>query len=161
MDVLVTGGGGFIGSHLVALLVKRGERCACWSGPAPPSVTCRWTKSKWCAPTSATATPSRRRCAAARSSITWRPTRTCGTHRRGQFTQVNYRGTVHVLDAALEAGAARVLHTSTESILTRAAAGRPHPRGPGRLDDAIGPYCRSKLLAERHAFRLARAGRRS
>jgi dihydroflavonol-4-reductase len=81
------------------------------------------------------------------------------THRRGHFHQVNYLGTVHVLDAALAAGARRVLHTSTESILTRprqnAAIGADQRV---RLADALGPYCRSKLLAERHAFRLARAG---
>ena len=39
---------------------------------------------------------------------------------RAEFDAVNHRGTVHVLDAALEAGAERILHTSTESILTRA-----------------------------------------
>ena len=40
---------------------------------------------------------------------------------------MNFQGTVNVLDAALAAGAERVLHTSTESILTK--AGR---RGPDR-----------------------------
>src|SRR5207249_1679033 len=38
---------------------------------------------------------------------------------RGSFLQVNYQGTVNLLEEALQAGARRVLHTSTESILTR------------------------------------------
>jgi dihydroflavonol-4-reductase len=81
------------------------------------------------------------------------------THRRGHFTQVNYHGTVHVLDAALAAGARRILHTSTESILTRAhQTGAIREDQQVRLEDALGPYCRSKLLAERYAFQLARSG---
>ncbi len=37
-----------------------------------------------------------------------------------EFHQVNFQGTVNVLDAAVAAGVDRVLHTSTESILTKA-----------------------------------------
>ncbi len=51
------------------------------------------------------------------------------------------------------------MYTSTESILTRdrqstAIAEDQHVTAR----DVIGPYCRSKYLAERHAFRLARSG---
>jgi dihydroflavonol-4-reductase len=78
---------------------------------------------------------------------------------RGLFGQVNYRGAVHVLEAALAAGARRALHTSTESILTRARQDGPITEEQAvSWDDVIGPYCRSKFLAERHALRLARAG---
>ena len=44
---------------------------------------------------------------------------------RGLFRQVNYLGAVHVLETALDAGARRVLHTSTESILTRSRQDAP------------------------------------
>jgi len=47
------------------------------------------------------------------------------TQQRGSFRQVNYHGTVNVLDAALAAGAKRILHTSTESILTCARQNGP------------------------------------
>src|SRR5205807_2876525 len=55
--------------------------------------------------------------------------------------------------------ARRVLYTSTESILTRARQAGPIG-GDQHVtpDDVVGPYCRSKFLAERHAFRLARRG---
>ena len=70
-------------------------------------------------------------------------------------------GTVNVLDAALAAGASRMLHTSTESILTKAQASGPIDENIEiSLSDAVGPYCRSKLLAEQYAFLLARQGRR-
>ena len=78
---------------------------------------------------------------------------------RREFEAVNYRGTVHVLDAALAAGAERVVHTSTESILTKAQVSGPIDENIEiSLSDAVGPYCRSKLLAEQYAFSLARAG---
>jgi len=73
---------------------------------------------------------------------------------------VNYHGAVHVLEAALQAGARRVLHTSTESILTRLRQDAPIREDqvvpPGEV---LGPYCRSKYLAERHAFRPGAARR--
>ena len=91
--------------------------------------------------------------------IIWRRIPTSGHVDRREFEAVNHQGTVNVLEAALAAGAERVLHTSTESILTRAGA-------TGVIDehvqisesDAVGPYCLSKLRAEDAAMRLARAG---
>jgi dihydroflavonol-4-reductase len=81
------------------------------------------------------------------------------TYPRGLFRQVNYLGAVNVLEAALEAGAKRVLHTSTESILTRAKQTEAISEDQTiTIHDVIGPYCRSKYLAEQHAFRLARSG---
>jgi dihydroflavonol-4-reductase len=66
---------------------------------------------------------------------------------------------VNVLDAALASGATRVLHTSTESILTRANVSGPIDENIEiTLRDAVGPYCRSKLLAEQYALSLARQG---
>jgi dihydroflavonol-4-reductase len=41
---------------------------------------------------------------------------------RNEFEAVNHIGTVNVLGAAIEAGAERILHTSTESILTKEGA---------------------------------------
>jgi len=71
---------------------------------------------------------------------------------RGRFSQVNYRGSVNVLDAAVRAGCERVVHVSSATIWPRAGA-RICP-----WSDAIGPYSRSKLRAEQHALRLAARG---
>ena len=79
---------------------------------------------------------------------------------RGEFDAVNHMGAVNVLDAALDAGVSRVLHTSTESILTRKADSGPIDENVEiSLRDAVGPYCRSKLLAEKYALSLAQLGR--
>src|SRR6185437_2597906 len=78
---------------------------------------------------------------------------------RGQFRHINYLGAVNVIEAALTAGVRRVLHTSTESILTRARQIEAITEGQQiHYEDVIGPYCRSKYLAERHALRRGRAG---
>lgn len=75
------------------------------------------------------------------------------------FEQVNHQGTRHVLEAARSAGARRIVHVSTESIL---AAARGHDviteRTRTSLSDMIGPYCRSKWLAEQAAQEAVEAG---
>jgi dihydroflavonol-4-reductase len=78
---------------------------------------------------------------------------------RNEFESVNYQGTIHVLDAALAAGAERILHTSTESILTKASSDGPIDENVKVSEaDTVGAYCRSKLLAEQYAFFLASEG---
>jgi dihydroflavonol-4-reductase len=156
--VLVTGGAGFIGSHLVARLVAQGDRVRVLDLPHAPHGHL---------PREIDFFPSDIR---DRRAIE-RAVRGCcevyhlaanpnlWTAPRGAFRQVNYLGTVNVIDAALAAGARRILHASTESILTRARQFVPITEEQVvTLDDVIGPYCRSKLLAEQHAFRRAREG---
>jgi dihydroflavonol-4-reductase len=159
MRILVTGGAGFIGSHLVRLLVERDARVRVLERPNAyvqhlPSDRIELIRGDI------------RDEQAVRQAV-----RGCtevyhlaaNPHlwalRRGEFHQVNYRGTINVLDAALAAGARRILHTSTESILTCARQTAPIAEEQHvTLADAIGPYCRSKLRAERYAFALARRG---
>ncbi len=159
MDVLVTGGAGFIGSHLVACLVEAGAAVRVLERPGArvdhlplDAIDLVFADIR-----DRAAVARAVRCCPLVYHLAANPN--LWTHRRGHFTQVNYQGTVHVLEAALEAGARRILHTSTESILTRAhQTGAIRADQDVRLDDALGPYCRSKLLAERYAFRLARSG---
>jgi dihydroflavonol-4-reductase len=155
---LVTGGAGFVGSHLVRILVGCGDRVRVLDRPG---VTVNHL------PIGIEFVPADiRDRAAVRSAV-----RGCRlvyhlaanpqlwTRRRGRFRQVNYVGTINVLDEALAAGAERVLHCSTESILTRSQQTGPIAEDQDvPLADVIGPYCRSKFFAERYAFRLARAG---
>lgn len=75
-----------------------------------------------------------------------------------EIHDTNVRGTTHVLDACLEAGVERVVHTSTVGTVGLSAAPGPcdeaTPLAPGQIH---GHYKRSKLDAERVA--LAYAGR--
>jgi dihydroflavonol-4-reductase len=156
---LVTGGAGFIGSHLVARLLAEGEAVRVLERPG-----------------AAVAHLPLERIEIVRADIRDRgrvhaAVRGCRhvyhlaanpnlwVRDRQEFDAVNHQGTVHVLEAALEAGAERVLHTSTESILaSRSFAGGAVEHLRPRESDVVGPYCLSKLRAERAAFRLADLG---
>jgi dihydroflavonol-4-reductase len=157
--VLVTGGAGFIGSHLVELLVSRGEQVRVLERPGAAVDHLPLDRVELVRVDVRDRAGVRRAVdgcdevyhLAANPNLWARP--------RGLFRQVNYQGAVNVLDSALEAGARRVLHTSTESILTRARQAGPIREDQDvPPDDVLGPYCRSKYLAERHAFTLARRG---
>jgi dihydroflavonol-4-reductase len=155
---LVTGGAGFVGDHLVRRLVERGDRVRVLDRPGanlahlPPGIEFVPADIRDRAAVRAAVRGCRFVYHLAANPQLW-------TRRRGHFRQVNYLGAVNVLDEAHTAGAERLLHCSTESILTRARQSGPIAEDqdvpPG---DVIGPYCRSKFLAERYAFRLAREG---
>ena len=155
---IVTGGAGFVGSHLVSLLTSRGERVRVIERPGaavdhlPPTADVTFADVR----DESVVRAALRDCGAvyhlAANPQLW-------TRRRSDFHAVNYLGAVHVLRSALEAGAPRILHTSTESILTRARQAGPIAEDQEvPAHDVIGPYCRSKFRAERFAFHLARSG---
>jgi dihydroflavonol-4-reductase len=156
---VVTGGAGFIGSHLVENLLKRGERVRVVERPGadvahlPPSVEVVRADIRDAEAVRASMTGARRVYHLAANPNLW-------VRDRREFDAVNHRGAIHVLDAALDAGAERVLHTSTESILTRKhAVGLIDEEVEIALRDAVGPYCRSKLQAENAARERAAAGK--
>lgn len=78
---------------------------------------------------------------------------------RREFDAVNHIGALTVIRIALESGASKVLHTSTESILTS-----PDFRGGSvenlrfRERDMLGPYCLSKFRSEEAVFRMMEEG---
>ncbi len=155
---VVTGGAGFIGSHLVGLLVGRGERVVVLERPGadvghlPAGVEVVRADIR-------DREATRRAVEGARFVYHLAANPNLWARDRGEFEAVNHRGTVHVLDAALAGGAERVVHVSTESILTRARSTGPIAEDVEiALSDAVGPYCRSKLRAENHAMDLARGG---
>jgi len=157
--ILVTGGAGFIGSHLVRLLVSQGqsvrvlERPGAAVGHLPSErIDVVFADIRERRAVRAALRGCRHVYHLAANPNLW-------AQRRGHFRQVNHLGTVHVLEEAVAAGAERIVHTSTESILTRTRQTAPIAEDQRVTPrDVIGPYCRSKFLAERHARRLAADG---
>lgn len=155
---IVTGGAGFIGSHLVDRLVADGESVRVVERPGakvahlPENVEIVFADIRDRSAVDRAVAGGRWVYHLAANPNLW-------VRDRREFDEVNHRGTVHVLDAARSAGVERALHCSTESILTRA-------RSTGEIGedvevteaDAVGPYCLSKLRAERYAMALAREG---
>ena len=155
--VLVTGGCGYIGQHLVSALVARGRQPRVLDLRAPtralPEV--QYVEGSVLDP------------GAVDRALTgvdqvyhlaglpgmWLPT-------KSDFHAVNCYGTEVVVAAARRRGIARFLHCSTESILFRASAS-DESGAEGALstaDEMPGPYTRSKMLAERHAMQAAASG---
>jgi dihydroflavonol-4-reductase len=155
--ILVTGGTGFIGLHLVSALVARGRRVRVLDLQAParalPGV--EYIEGSVLDPD---------RVDHALEGVDevyhlaglpgmWMP-------EKGDFYAVNCRGTEVMLAAGRKRGIARFLHCSTESILFRGSSSEGAVADDALLpaDDAPGPYTRSKLLAERLAMQAAASG---
>jgi hopanoid-associated sugar epimerase len=156
---LVTGGAGFIGSQLVRLLVNRGESVRVLERASAKVDHLPLARIELIRADIRDRSAVRKAVQDCTHVYHLAADPQLWARRRSHFRQVNYFGAVNVLEEALAAGAERVLHTSTESILTRAQQTAPIAEDQHiTIHDVIGPYCRSKFLAERHAFRLARAG---
>lgn len=155
--VLVTGGSGFIGKHLVSALVARGRevrvldvRAPLRADPRVQSVTGSVLDSA-CVQEALDGVDEVYHLAGLPGM--WIP-------RKQDFHTVNYLGTETVVAAARRRGVSRFLHCSTESILF---PGTPSSSNsveelPLSADDMPGPYTRSKLLADQHAMQAAASG---
>jgi dihydroflavonol-4-reductase len=155
--VLVTGGSGFIGQHLVATLVASGRqtRVLDLRPPGRAVANAQYIKGS---------VLDRALVDQALDGVDevyhlaglpgmW-------VARKDDFHSVNCRGTEVVISAARKRSIARFLHCSTESILFRSS-----PTGAPDVEDTLltaddmpGPYTRSKLLAERLAMEAAASG---
>lgn len=158
MTDLVTGGGGFIGHHLVELLLKRGETVRVLDlepglgadRSLPPQVEVVVGSVTDDHAVREAMGGVRRVFHLAGNPNLW-------ARRKDVFERVNHHGTRLLLAEAARQGVARFVHTSSGAILFR----RPK-RGNGgdrpTLSDMPGPYCRSKFLAEQEALAAARRG---
>jgi dihydroflavonol-4-reductase len=154
--VLVTGGSGFIGQHLVSALVARNQsvRVLDLLPPAHILPDVEYIEGSVLDPDlvdEALRDVSEVYHLAALPGM-WLPS-------KAAFHAVNYRGTEIVITAARKRGVARFLHCSTESILFRAPSSRSvSTQDLLPLDDMPGLYTRSKMLAEQFAMQAAASG---
>lgn len=153
---LVTGGGGFIGAHLVNQLQEQGETVRVLELPdVPVPSSVEVVRGSVCdASTVRHALKDVQRLYhLAGNPNLWAVD-------KNDFQRVNYEGTCIVFSEAAKKDLEVVVYTSTESILTgKALIDAPVGSDVQRvLDQMPGPYCRSKFLAEQAAFQAARDG---
>jgi dihydroflavonol-4-reductase len=155
--VLVTGGSGFIGQHLVSALVARNRQVRVLDLLAPahllPDV--QYIEGSVLDPDlvdEALRDVGEVYHLAALPGM-WLP-------KKDDFHNVNYHGTEVVITAARKRGVARFLHCSTESILFGASSSQDATCQQDLLppDEMPGLYTRSKLLAEQLAMQAASSG---
>jgi dihydroflavonol-4-reductase len=153
--VVVTGGSGFIGRHLVTALAARGDhvRVLDLAGGRAPGI--EYGSGSIDDRAAVDAALEGADCIYHLAGIPhfWRP-------EKADFDRVNRRGTEVVLAAAAARRIPRVVHCSTESILLpRRRSGAPvDERATPVLADMPGPYTRSKFLAEQAALAAVRDG---
>jgi dihydroflavonol-4-reductase len=76
-----------------------------------------------------------------------------------QMYRANVDGTRAILDAARKIGVRRVVYTSSVATMGFTSNGHPaNEASPVLLDNMIGPYKRSKFMAEQVAIEAARSG---
>lgn len=156
---LVTGGAGFIGSHLVQQLLNASEPVRVLEHPSAPVSHLPIERIELV------------RADIRDAGAMLNATRGC-THvyhlaadpnlwrrNRREFDEINHVGTLNVMRAALDNGVDRALYVSTESILTsdQSTCGAVE-FARFREEDMIGPYCLSKFHAEQAVFQLAEVG---
>ena len=156
--VLVTGGSGFIGSHLVEDLVARGDSVRVLDVAIPeaalPGVDyMRGSVSDPAACESAISGVERVYHLAGIAHL-WRKD-------KGDFDTANRQGTETLLRVAEAKSVDRFVHCSTESILLpkkRNGVAAIDESAAPTLEDMPGPYTRSKYLGERAALLAAKRG---
>ena len=155
--VLVTGGSGFIGQHLVSELLARGRQVRVLD-VRPPTRTLSAVEYLEGSVLDAGLVHE----AATGVDEVYHLAGLPGMWKaeRAEFHAVNFIGTRNVLTAAQRCGALRFLHCSTESILFHASP----PGDVAAEEDSLsvdkmpGPYTRSKMLADELALQAAAAG---
>ncbi|MEK6301896.1 MAG: hopanoid-associated sugar epimerase [Acidobacteriota bacterium] len=159
MKALVTGGTGFIGSHLIRELLQRGERVRCLVRP-----TSRLDNLK--------GLPIEPVCGDLRDLETLRLAAKgcdvvyhCAADYRlwckdpSEMYASNVEGTRNVLQAAFDEGVQRIVYTSTVGCLGLNANGTPaNEDAPVTIGDMIGHYKRSKFLAEEEVTAWVKKG---
>ena len=157
--ILVTGGAGFIGSHLVSRLVDRQASVRVLELPAADVSHLPLDRIEVVRGDIRSREDVKQAVRGCEHVYHLAANPNLWTRHRADFDAVNHQGTVNVLRESLDAGAARILHVSTESILTsRTFRGGAVESHRPRREDMVGPYCRSKLDAEIAAFQLADGG---
>jgi dihydroflavonol-4-reductase len=149
MKTLVTGGTGFVGSHLVRVLLERDEQVRCLVRPTSRLDNLKDLKVEFTH--GDLRDPDSLRLAAKGCSVVYHCAADYRLWRKdpNEMYLSNVEGSNNVMRAAFDEGVERVVYTSTVGCLGLNEDRTPaNENTPVTLEDMIGHYKRSKFLAE-------------
>jgi dihydroflavonol-4-reductase len=159
VKTLVTGGTGFVGSHLVRVLLERGEQVRCLIRKTSRLDNLMDLPIEFV--TGDLRNPNSLKEAAKGCDVVYH----CAADYRlwskdpQEMYASNVEGTRNVMQAALDEGVRRVVYTSTVGCLGLNHDGTPaNEDTPVTIDDMVGHYKRSKFLAEEEVRSFANRG---
>lgn len=158
ITALVTGGNGFVGSHVVRALRARGDRVRVLARPGADLRALAGVQYDLVSGDlrqAALLEDAVKGCAevyhVAADYRLWVPD-------PAPMYATNVEGTRNLLAAARRHGVGRLVHTSTVGALGVPVGGIGNENSPVSLENMIGPYKRSKFMAEQLALAAARDG---
>ncbi len=169
MNVLVTGGAGFIGSHLVTALAARGDRVVILDSfdtfydPKLKRETASRLKAELVEGDLANeADVAKAFAAAGQGAVVVHLAARAGVRpsiaQPALYSRVNVEGTTHMLEAARKSGAKRFVFASSSSVY--GARSNPPFSEEDRIDRPVSPYAATKIAGEMlcatfaHLYRL-------
>ena len=156
---LVTGGTGFIGAHVVRALLSRGREVRCLVRPASRRANLEGLAVEIVEGDVTDAESVRRAVRGCSTVFHVAADYRLDAPDPAALFAANVSGTENVIRASADAGAQRIVHTSSVGALGLRADGKPSdedtPVDPGTL---VGAYKKSKHEAERVARDLAKSG---
>jgi nucleoside-diphosphate-sugar epimerase len=148
--ILVTGGGGFLGQHLVSALVKRGEAVRTFQrGAPPPDLPAGVEHRRGDVRDAAAVAEAVRGC----ERVIHLVSNFRSAASDAEAHAINVQGTENVLQAALRERVKRLVHCSTIGVHGSVLEVPAHEETPFNPGDA---YQATKLAAERRAFEVHR-----
>jgi dihydroflavonol-4-reductase len=159
MLVFVTGATGFLGSHVARVLSEQGAQLRLLVRPTSNLKNLEGLKAE-------TATGDLRDAVSLEKAMSGCDTvfHVAADYRLwvrdpAEMYRSNVGGTKAILEAARKQGVQRVVHTSSVATMGFNSAGHPADEdSPVSLADMIGPYKRSKFMAEQIAIEAGRSG---
>ena len=159
VDALVTGGTGFIGANVVRELLAEGRTVRVLARPGSNRRALAGLDVEVCEGDLRDPASLARAVAGAGTLFHVAADYRLWARDPRELYGVNVEGTRAILQAAADAGIARIVYTSTVGALGIPADGTPGTETtPVTLRDMVGPYKMSKYLAEQVALGFARAG---
>ena len=150
MDAFLTGGSGFVGSHVARCLVERGARVRCLVRPTSRVDGLRALGADLVEGDVRDAASVRQAMTGAEVAFHCAADYRLHATDPEELIRTNVDGTDNVMRAAAELAVPRVVYTSSVATLAPGSDGSSaDERARASLTDVIGPYKRSKLLAER------------